>query len=186
MLSLTVILRFSDIMPEPELSERLWAEKGLLAFIRSTICPEANSNVKCEMLKTVAAASIQLRLSRQLSDRLIVAYCSTSTQSSDDFNEFLSLLESMLDLVLLRSGPSAHFGKELHRAELVGEFDLAALRVVGLRQSVINGYFRDGSFQNLHQVLNRLSRDSWHFSAFRARNSSILAATLSFALNRHA
>jgi hypothetical protein len=32
-----------------ELSERLWPEKGLLAFIRSTICPEANSNVKCEM-----------------------------------------------------------------------------------------------------------------------------------------
>jgi len=27
----------------------LWPEKGLLAFIRSTICPEANSNVKCEM-----------------------------------------------------------------------------------------------------------------------------------------
>jgi hypothetical protein len=44
-----VILSFSDIMPDPELSERLWAEKGLLAFIWSTICPEANSNVKYEM-----------------------------------------------------------------------------------------------------------------------------------------
>ena len=36
-------------MPDPELSERLWAEKRPLAFIRSTICPEANSNVKREM-----------------------------------------------------------------------------------------------------------------------------------------
>jgi hypothetical protein len=36
-------------MPDPDLSERLWADKGLLAFIRSTICPEANSKVKCEM-----------------------------------------------------------------------------------------------------------------------------------------
>ena len=39
----------------------------------------------------------------------------------------------MLDLVLLRGLPSEHFGKELHRAELVWDFDLAALRVVGLR-----------------------------------------------------
>ena len=36
-------------MPDPELSERLWAEKRPLAFIRSPICPEANSNVKREM-----------------------------------------------------------------------------------------------------------------------------------------
>ena len=42
------------------------------------------------------------------------------------------------------------------RAELVGEFDLAALRVVGLRQPVIDGHFSDVGFQNLHQVLNRL------------------------------
>ena len=63
----------------------------------------------------------------------------------------------MLDLVLLGLVPSTHFGKQLHRAELVGEFDLAALRVVGLRQAVIGGYFSDGRFQNLHQVLNCLS-----------------------------
>jgi cytochrome c peroxidase len=44
----------------------------------------------------------------------------------------------------------------LHRAELVGKFDLASLRVVGLRQAVIGGYFSDGRFQNLHQVLNCL------------------------------
>ena len=62
----------------------------------------------------------------------------------------------MLKLVLLGLVPSAHFGKDLHRAELVWKFDLAALRVVGLRQAVIGGYFSDGSFQNLHQVLNRL------------------------------
>jgi hypothetical protein len=43
----------------------------------------------------------------------------------------------MLELVLLRLVPIAHFGKQLHRAELIGEFDLAALCVVGLRQSVI-------------------------------------------------
>jgi hypothetical protein len=36
-------------MPDPELSERLWAERGLLPFIRSTICPKANSSVKREM-----------------------------------------------------------------------------------------------------------------------------------------
>jgi hypothetical protein len=66
-------------------------------------------------------------------------------QSSDDFNEFLLLLETMLELVLLRGLPSPHLGKELHRAKLVGEFDLAALRVVALRQAVITspmGVFR--------------------------------------------
>jgi hypothetical protein len=47
----------------------------------------------------------------------------------------------MLDLVLLRGLPSAHLGKELHRAKLVGKFNLAALCVVGLRQSVIGSYF---------------------------------------------
>ena len=52
--------------------------------------------------------------------------------------------------------PSAHFGKELHRAELAGDFDLAILRVVGLRQPMIGGYFSDGRFQNLHQVSNCL------------------------------
>jgi hypothetical protein len=40
--------------------------------------------------------------------------------------------------------PTTHFGKELHRAELVWEFDLATLRIVGLRQAVIGGYFADG------------------------------------------
>jgi len=34
-------------MPDPELSERLWG-KEWASGIRSTICPEANSNVKCE------------------------------------------------------------------------------------------------------------------------------------------
>ena len=91
-----------------------------------------------------------------LSSTLIVARRSTSAQSSDDFNEFLPLLETMLDLVAFRGLPSAHFGKELHRAKLVGKFDLAALRVVGLRQPVFGGYFSDGRFQNLHQVLNCL------------------------------
>ena len=77
-------------------------------------------------------------------------------QSSDDFNELLLRLVSMLELVLLGLVPSTHFGKELHRAELVGEFDLAALCVVGLRQSVIGGHFSDGRFQNLNEVLNCL------------------------------
>jgi hypothetical protein len=67
-------------------------------------------------------------------------------QSSDDFNQVLLRLVSMLELVLLGLVPSTHFGEELHRAELVGEFDLAALRVVGLRQWVIGGYFCDGRF----------------------------------------
>ena len=39
---------------------------------------------------------------------------------------------------------------------LFGKFDLAARRVVGLRQPVIDGHFSNGGFQNLHQVLNRL------------------------------
>jgi len=36
-------------MPDPELSGHLPAEKRPLAFIWSTICPEANSKVKREM-----------------------------------------------------------------------------------------------------------------------------------------
>jgi hypothetical protein len=76
---------------------------------------EADSNVKRDMLKTVAAASIQLCLA-PLSSTLIVSYRSAPSQPSDDFNEFLPLLETMLELVLLRGLPSAHFGKELHRA----------------------------------------------------------------------
>ena len=60
------------------------------------------------------------------------------------------------DFVAVRDLPSAHFGKELHCAELVGEFDLAALRVVGLCQPMIGGYFSDRRFQNLNQVLNCL------------------------------
>ena len=55
-----------------------------------------------------------------LSGTLIVPYRSTSSQPGDDFNEFLLLLESMLELVLLRLVPTAHFGKQLHRAELWG------------------------------------------------------------------
>ena len=84
-----------------------------------------------------------------LSDTLIVACRSTSAQSSFDFNQVLCAF-SMLELVLLGLVPSTHFGKQLHRAELVRKFNLAALRVVGLRQSVIGGYFSDGRFQNLH------------------------------------
>ena len=91
-----------------------------------------------------------------LTGTLIVACRSTSAQSCDDCNEFLPLLEPMLELVAIRCRPSTHFGKQLHRAELVRKFNLATLRVVGLRQSVIGGYFSDGSFQNLHQVLNCL------------------------------
>jgi hypothetical protein len=115
---------------------------------------------------------------------LIVACRSTSAQSCDDFNQVLLRLVSMLELVLLRFVPSAHFGKQLQRAKLVGDFDLATLRVVGLGQAVIGGYFSDGRFQNLHQVLTASSLDSWHFSAFRARNSAILAFTPSFSLSR--
>jgi hypothetical protein len=97
-----------------------------------------------------------VRLSASLSGTLIVAYRSTPSQPSNDFNEFLLLLEIMVDFVALRGVPAAHFGKELHRSELVGEFDLAALRVVGLRQPMISGHFSDGRFQNLNQVLNCL------------------------------
>ena len=87
---------------------------------------------------------------------LIVACCSTPAQSSDDFNEFLLRFVPVLDLVLLGLIPAAHFGKQLHRTKLVREFDLATLRIVGLRQAVIGGYFSDGRFQNLHQVSNCL------------------------------
>jgi hypothetical protein len=62
----------------------------------------------------------------------------------------------MVDFVSLRGLPSAHFGKELHRAKLVREFDLAILRVVGLRQAVFGGYFADGGSQNRYQILNCL------------------------------
>ena len=43
-----MILSFSDIMPDRKLSERLWAEKGRLASIRTAFCPVADSNVKRE------------------------------------------------------------------------------------------------------------------------------------------
>jgi hypothetical protein len=76
--------------------------------------------------------------------------CRYALSKPRDLNEFLLLLETMLDLDLVGFTPPAHFGTQLHRAELVGKFDLAALRVVGLRQSVINGYFSDGSCHNLH------------------------------------
>jgi hypothetical protein len=37
-------------MQEPGvIRTRLWTERGLPPFIRSTICPEANSNIKREM-----------------------------------------------------------------------------------------------------------------------------------------
>ena len=42
-------------MPEPELSERLWAGRGLLPFIWSPICPKANSKVKCGNENPLAA-----------------------------------------------------------------------------------------------------------------------------------
>jgi hypothetical protein len=64
--------------------------------------------------------------------------------SCDDFDGLLLRLVPMLDLVALRGLPSAHLGKELHRAKLVGEFALAALCVVGLRQAVIGGYLGQG------------------------------------------
>ena len=107
-----------------------------------------------QKLRTPAFQARPYRAS--LSGTLIVPCRSTSAQPSDHFNEFLPLLESMLELVLLGLVPSAHFGKQLHRAKLVGEFDLATLRVVGLGQPMIGGYFSDGRFQNPHQVLNRL------------------------------
>ena len=72
-----------------------------------------------------------------VSGTLIVARRSTSAKPSYDFNELLPLLESVLELVRLRVISAAHFGKQLHRAELVRKFNLATLRVVGLRQSVI-------------------------------------------------
>jgi hypothetical protein len=72
---------------------------------------------------------------------LIVACHSPSSQPSDNLNELLPLPETMLELVALRGLPSSHLGKELHRAKRVGKFNLPALRVIGLRQSVIGGYF---------------------------------------------
>jgi hypothetical protein len=63
----------------------------------------------------------------------------------------------MLELVLLGLIPAAHVGKQLHRAERARKFNLATLRVVGLRQSVIGGDFCNGRFQNLHQVLDCLT-----------------------------
>ena len=83
--------------------------KGLLAFIRTRIWLRADSNVKCDTLKNSRR--------RQLSGTLIVACRSTSSQPRYDFNEFLLLFESMLELVLFRLVPIAHFGKQLYRAE---------------------------------------------------------------------
>jgi hypothetical protein len=56
----------------------------------------------------------------------------------------------MLELVLLWLIRSAHLASNCIAPSSLGEFDLAALRVVGLRQAVIGGNFSDGSFQNLH------------------------------------
>ena len=49
------------------------------------------------------------------SGTLIVACRSTPSQLCDDFNEFLLLLEIMVDFVALRGLPSAHFGKAARR-----------------------------------------------------------------------
>ena len=97
-----------------------------------------------------SVAQSRCGLMRALSGTLLVPHRSTSSQPCDDFNQVLLRLVSMLELVLLRLVPSTHFGKQLHRTELIWEFDLAALRVAGLRQSVINGHFSNGRFQNLH------------------------------------
>jgi hypothetical protein len=56
----------------------------------------------------------------RLSGALIVPCRSTASQTCDDFNRLLPLLEAMLELHLFRFVKTAHFGKELHRAELVG------------------------------------------------------------------
>ena len=85
-----------------------------------------------------------------LTGTLIVACCSTSSKPCDDFNEFLPLPETMLELVLLWLIRSAHLASNCIAPSSLGEFDLAALRVVGLRQAVISGNFSDGSFQYLH------------------------------------
>jgi len=82
-----------------------------------------------------------------LSGTLIVPCRSPSAQSSDDFNQVLLRLVSMLELVLLGLVPAAHLCKQLHRAKLVGKFNLATLRVVGLRQPMMGGYFSDGGFR---------------------------------------
>ena len=44
-------------MPDPGLSGRLWQRRASLAFIPSTICPEANSEVKCEMRTSATEAT---------------------------------------------------------------------------------------------------------------------------------
>ena len=94
-----------------------------------------------------------VRHPRPLSGALIVTCRSTSSQPSDDLNELLPSLKPCSNSCF--SGAChPHLGKQRHRAKLVGKFNLAALCVVGLRQSVIGGYFCDGSIQNLHQVLN--------------------------------
>ena len=67
-------------------------------------------------LRGQSVAGSRCGLMRALSGTLLVPHRSTSSQSCDDFNEFLPLLETMLKLVLLRLVPTAHFGKQLHRA----------------------------------------------------------------------
>jgi hypothetical protein len=62
----------------------------------------------------------------------------------------------MLHLVLFWLVPAARLASSCIAPSFLGEFDLAALRVAGLRQSVIGGNFSDGRFQNLHQASNGL------------------------------
>ena len=84
----------------------------------------------------------------------------------------------MLELVLLWLIPAAHLASNCIAPSLLGEFDLAALRVVGLRQSVINGHFSDGDFQNLYQVLNCLRSRHLAFlriAVGRAHSKNVIA-----------
>ena len=69
------------------------------------------------------------------SGTLIVACRSTPSQLCDDFNEFLLLLEIMVDFVALRGLPSAHFGKLRGGLQFAWKADLAsgeqfAMRIV--------------------------------------------------------
>ena len=95
-------------------------KSSLSGIVKSYVrCPEDGGTGRGYDRHTASPAWVsQACAQRQaLLGTLIVASRSTSAQSSYDFNEFLSLLEPMLKLVLLGFVPSTHFGKELHRAK---------------------------------------------------------------------
>jgi hypothetical protein len=72
-------------------------------------------------------------LRTRLPGTLIVASRSPSSKPFDHFNEFLPLLETVLNLVLLRLIPATHLGKLRGGLQLAWKADLASSEQFAMR-----------------------------------------------------